>query len=266
MARFSGHNGGVFGDSLLVEDCEDAWNEQVIGSVTASLDNADYKVGAGSAKFAVDAAFGTGVIGSEVITKDLSDYKSLYAWVKSSVALDASDWAILLDEHALCASPLKTLYLPGLAAATWKRVNLPLGDASGLTALISIGLNQSVDKGAMNFWIDDARALKLLAGISHWTLDLEYTVHQARGFEDAGAPNKIVAVHDWKGSFSGFKAEQPLTIGTQVIIAFAETRTVTQQWVGEAVISHVAADVDTESPITYSYDFDGIGALEIPTA
>lgn len=266
MTRYSGINGGVYGTSLLVEDCEDAWNEQVIGDVTASLDNADYKVGAGSAKFEVAAGFGTGVIGSEVIVKNLAAYKSLYAWVKSSVALDASDWAFLLDDNALCASPLKTLYLPDLAAGTWKRVNLPLGDASGLTALISIGLHQAVDKGAMNFWVDDVRALALLAGMSKWTLDLEYTVHQARGFEDAGAPNKVAGAQDWKGSFSGFKAGAPLTIGSKVVLAFGETTTVTQQFVGEAVITGHSTEVDTENPITYAYTFEGVEELQLSTA
>ena len=39
--------------SLVVENCEDAWNEQVDGDCTATLDAADFKVGAGSAKFEI---------------------------------------------------------------------------------------------------------------------------------------------------------------------------------------------------------------------
>lgn len=266
MARLSGHNGGVFAASLLVEDCEDGWNEQVIGNVTASLDNSVYKVGAGSAKFEVAAGFTTGVIGSEIISKDLSLYKSLYAWVRPTVALSASDWAILLDDHALCASPLKTLYLPDLAANTWKRVNLPLGDASGLSALISIGLHQAVDKGAMDFNIDDVRALKLIAGIKGFTLDLKYQIHDVRGFDDAGVPNKVPGGHNWEGTFVGFKDGAPLTIGSQVVLALGESQTVTQQWVGEAVISNVGEEVNIDGAIGINYSFEGIGALEVPTS
>jgi hypothetical protein len=249
-----------------VEDCEDAFNEQVIANVTATLDNSVYKVGAGSAKFEVAAGFATGVIGSETISKDLSAYKSIYAWVRSTLALDASDWAILLDDHANCASPLKTLLLPGLAANTWKRVNLPLGDASGLSAIISLGLNQSVDKAALDFNIDDVRALKLLAGIKGWTLDWEYEVHNVKGFDDVGVPNKIPGGQNWKGTFVGFKDGAPLTIGSQVVLAFGESTAVTQQFVGEAVITNLGEEVDVGSAIGINYSFEGVGALEIPTA
>lgn len=138
-----------------IEDCEDAWDEQVVGNVTASLDASDYKVGSGSAKFVVDAAFGTGVIGSEVISEDLTGSTLVKAWVKSSVTLAEGDWQLLLDDTADCASPLETIDVPALVANTWTRVTFTLSTPASLGSLISIGLNQAVDKGAMSFWIDE---------------------------------------------------------------------------------------------------------------
>jgi len=144
----------------VLEDCEDAWNEQVIGNVTASADSSDKQVGSASAKFVVGAAFGTGVIGSEVISEDFSDMKYLHAWVKSSVELDAGDWQIVVDDTANCASPTHTIDIPALAAATWTRIALDISAWTEASA-ISIGLNQAVDKGAMSFWIDDVRTSQL---------------------------------------------------------------------------------------------------------
>ena len=103
-------------------------------------------------------------------------------------------------------------------------------------------------------------------GISHWTLDLEYAVHQARGFEDAGVPNKKPGAYDWKGTFTGFKNAAPLTIGTEIALILEETQTATQKFNGQAIINGLSVDVDTEGAITYSYTFEGTGALTIPTA
>jgi len=44
-----------------------------------------------------------------------------------------------------------------LSAGTWTEVELDLGDASGLTAIISLGIKMVVDKGAFDFWIDEVR-------------------------------------------------------------------------------------------------------------
>ena len=143
----------------LIQDCEAAWDEQAIANVTASAEGTIKKVGSYSAKFAVGANFSTGIIGSKAITStDMSSYNGISCWIYSSVALNTGDWQLLLDNTANCASPLKALNIPSMAATTWYRVYLDGGDMSACTAIISIGLNQVNDKGAMNFYIDDVRA------------------------------------------------------------------------------------------------------------
>lgn len=43
---------------VVVEDCEDAWNEQAGTGVTAEVDAVNFKVGAGSAKFTMTEGAG----------------------------------------------------------------------------------------------------------------------------------------------------------------------------------------------------------------
>jgi len=144
--------------SLVIEDCEDAWSEQVIANVTASVDAVDFKVGTKCATFAVGADFTPGIIGTEAIAStNLTAYTHIGFWFKSDVALDASDYQLLLDNNALCASPTLTVNLPAISADTWTHVQLVLTTPSLYSAIISIGLKQVVDKGACNIKIDDVK-------------------------------------------------------------------------------------------------------------
>jgi len=139
----------------IVEDCEDAWDELVDADVTSTAD-ADCKVGTKSAKLAVAAGCGAGdILATEVVgSMNLTTYKHINLWIKSSVALNSGDMQLLLDDNAQCASPLKSLDIPALSSATWTLVRLDLGDASGLTAVISVGIKQVVDKGAFDLFVD----------------------------------------------------------------------------------------------------------------
>lgn len=264
MAELSGKNGGVYIGNLLVEDCEDAWDESVDGDVTESADSSDYKVGSASAKFVCAAGLGAGdIVATEVISKDLSGYDVLMAWVKSSVELAAGDWQLLLDNTASCASPLKSLDLPALAANTWTRILLDLGDASGLTTLISVGLKQIVDKGAMNFWIDDVQALALEDGVKSWSLDYAVDAIEVTDFDDAGVRSYIPGCSGWSGSFEGNKDDAPLSIGSEVRLALGETITSGQCWLGLAIITAVHPSSAFDAVVTYAYDFQGSEALEV---
>lgn len=143
----------------LIEDCEDAWNEYTGTGVTATADTDTYKIGTASARATCLASTGVEVVMTEAITPtNMSAYNGIGCWVRSTVALAAGDWQLLLDDHANCVSPIKTLNLPAMAANTWYWVYLDGDDMSLASAIISIGLKQAVDKGAMSFYIDDVRA------------------------------------------------------------------------------------------------------------
>ena len=147
---------------VVIEDCEDVWNEYVSVNVTASLDAAVFKVGAGSAKFVMAVGAGVEILASEVISvASLADYTNIGMWVRSSIALAANDLQLLLDETALCATPLETLNIPAITAInTWTWVKMPLANPATDLLLISVAIKQAVDKGAFTLNIDDIRAIK----------------------------------------------------------------------------------------------------------
>ncbi|MBA7548234.1 hypothetical protein ES705_40682 [subsurface metagenome] len=144
---------------LLIEDCEDAWDEYVQAEVTSTADAVDKIVGAASSKLDVGIDAAVGRLATEAFApKDLSPYKYLKVWVKSSVALDAGELDVMLDDHPECVSPLKELAIPALSADTWTQIALDMGDTSGLTAIISIGIDMNTDKGAFIWHTDQVRA------------------------------------------------------------------------------------------------------------
>jgi hypothetical protein len=145
---------------LLLEDCEDAWNEQVVTGVTSEVDT-DKKAGTNAVKFTMAANATTGILASEVIAiASLAIYDHITAWVKSSIALSPGDLQLVLDEHVLCASPLEAINIPALVADTYTPISLTLANPATDLLLISIGIKQVVDKGAFTFHIDDIRAIK----------------------------------------------------------------------------------------------------------
>lgn len=147
---------------LLIDDCEaNIWDEFVGANVTSTIDAVVYKIGTHSEKIDVAAAAAVGRLATlDIASTDLTTYGYIKIWVRSSVAISSADLHFLLDEHAQCVSPLKTLNIGALTANTWTEVSLAIGDASALGAIISIGINMSVDKGAFLFYIDQVRATK----------------------------------------------------------------------------------------------------------
>lgn len=146
---------------LVIHDCEAAWDEKVDADVTVSADAAAFKVGTKSNKLAIAAtASALDILATDNFTsKNLAAYTHIVAWVKSSIDLSAGDVHLLLDDTAECASPLETLAIPALVANTWTQVKIALAAASTDTAIVSVGLKGTVDKGAFDFWIDDIRAI-----------------------------------------------------------------------------------------------------------
>lgn len=147
---------------VIVEDCEDAWDESVDPDVTSELDTTDKKVGAGSVKLAVAAGASAGdILATEAITSlNIANAYQIALWIKCSVNTEAGDLQLLLDNDAKCVSPLETLNIPALVAGEWTRVALTLATPASLTAIISVGLKYTVDIGACNIWLDDITAVK----------------------------------------------------------------------------------------------------------
>ena len=266
MARLSGYGGSVIVASQVIENCEDAWNEMAGTGVTASLDTSDFKNGSGSAKFVCDATTGVELVATEQVTSmDLSAYTDLLFWAKSSVAMDANDWQLCLDDSASCGSPIITANLPALSADTWKFCRVS-ADMSSCTAIVSVGLKQAVDKGALTFRIDSVWAGAAISGVKSWTLDKTVDVYESTGFDSSGAKTYLPGASSWSGSFEGYKDGAPLAVGSVIGLELRESSTATQQWRGMAIITGVHDTVSVDGLVTYSYDFQGTDALELATA
>lgn len=262
---FGGTSGDVYVADQLIENGEDAWNEQTDGDVTASLDTTWAKVGSGSAKFALAAGIANGdIIASEVVTSmNLTAYSRVMMWIKSSVNIvTAGDLQLLLDEHAMCASPL-VLDIPALVANTPKLCSIA-ADFTGLDAIISVGLKLAAnDPGALNLWVDEIRAARRIAGVKSWTLDQVMEVLETTGFDSSGHKTFIPSLDGWSGSFEGFKDGAPLTIGSVLHLELRESSTSTQQFRGSAIITGLHVNTSVDGLVTYSYDFQGTDSLEI---
>lgn len=145
----------------LLENCEDAWTAGT--SVTATADTAFKKVGTYSAKFVVAAGAASGAtLGYEDITEvDISDADKIEFWMYSSIALTAGQLQSMLGATAAIASPLETINIPAMDAATWYRLEISLANPHLDTAIISLGVRQAsgVDVGAFTFYLDDIHAV-----------------------------------------------------------------------------------------------------------
>jgi len=108
-----------------------------------------------------------------------------------------------------------------------------------------------------------------VAGIKSWTLDYTVDTLETTDFADAGVRSYIVGCSGWSGSFEGFKdaAPQALTTGTSAVnVQLLESATSNQHWYGNAFITGVHASASFDGIVTYSYDFQGTGALHVASA
>jgi|GEM_PF-1600945 len=261
---YSGKTGNVYSSALLVEDCEDAFNEQVIGGCTQDV--ATGKVGTYCATTATVTIGATTLIASEVISKDLSTYDGIYWWAKATISTVADDLELHLSQHVNCATPEETLAYPALTANTWRQCFARLADPSGVPAVISVGVYQKTNLADATFSIDDIEALKEIDGIKSWTLDYTADTLDATDFDDAGVKAYIIGSSGWSGSFEGYKETTPLGIGSEVYLTLGESTTAYQNWIGKVIITACHPSTSHDGIVTYSYDFQGTGALQSPDA
>lgn len=147
--------------AAVIENCEDAWDSRQGANVTCGTDGSIKVVGTNSAKMQVGSGASTGLIASETISStNCSNYTHIELWVYSSIALNANDLYVCVDDTADCASPLETLYLPAISATTWTKCIVPLANPTLDLAIVSVGVGMAVDKGAFDLYLDDVNVVK----------------------------------------------------------------------------------------------------------
>jgi hypothetical protein len=146
---------------LVIDDCEDAWNEQVVANVTSAIDAGDKKVGAASIKLTVGDPVAAGtILASESVNADLSIYSGATMWLKSSVATQKGDLQLVFGASQPCGDILAEIDVPALSAGQWTKCSFFFGMGLWLTdPTMSVGLKMVVDLGAFILWGDDLRAI-----------------------------------------------------------------------------------------------------------
>jgi len=141
----------------LIDDGEAAWDSEQGANVVCTAD-ADHKVGTKSAKMAISAGIGAALLATQDIVAGATDYSGCHKtrkWIKSSIDTTAGQLQLLLDATVDCPTPEETLDVPALTANTWHLVDIALANPASDGAIVSVGLKQTAELGALDFYIDD---------------------------------------------------------------------------------------------------------------
>lgn len=106
-----------------------------------------------------------------------------------------------------------------------------------------------------------------VTGIKSWSLDYTADTLETTDFADAGVKTYVVGGSGWSGSFEGFKDGAPLPVGGDAVtIKLYESQAANQFWTGSAFITGISVNVAQDGVVTYSYTFQGTGALTAAAA
>lgn len=147
----------------VIHQCDRTFDETTDADFTQANDSQDQKLGQ-SLKFTVAAAAGAGdFITDSIGSLDLSRYTHLEGWVKSTVALSAADYQIRLDNGVVQgnSTDLEILDVPAATAGVWTYFRMALANPQSDIAIVSIGIEMNVDKGAHVVWFDDLKAVDI---------------------------------------------------------------------------------------------------------
>ncbi len=264
MAHISGKNGRVYSGALLLDACETAWTEGGAGRTTSQITG---KVGTWATRVTTVTIGATTLLQfKDISSKNLATYDGIYFWARSSLTTAAGNLQFLLSSTYTCSNPEESINMPALTAATWKQVFVRLATPASDTAIISIGEYQVVDLADGTFDIDDVEALAEIDGIKSWTLDYTADTLEVTDFADAGVKTHIIGASGWSGSFDGLKDGVPLGIGSAVYLTLGESTTAYQVWLGKVIITAAHPSTSMDGIVTYTYDYQGTGSLEMPSA
>jgi len=199
------------------DNCDDnpvAWTASE--NVAVARETTEKKEGTASVKITIDTAFETGLIAyHDKAIGDISAYNHVRFWIKSSITLTAGQLQFLVDDTSACASPLRTIDLPTLAANTWTQVLLDLRDESGktddLVSIASIGLKASEDFGECILYIDQIDTYKCFTGTDKDFFSYDYI--QKKTEDDLWwiCTNNIDAIKKYDGeTFENLGGSPPL--------------------------------------------------------
>ena len=144
--------------STRIHNCDAVFDETEDAQMTQAVDSKDYKQGGSALKITTSSGDGS-FISDSISSLDISGYTHIEGWVKVTAAIAASDFNILLDNTASCASPIETLPVPAVLADTWTFFRIALANPESDTAIISVGIEYNANSKANTVWFDDLRVV-----------------------------------------------------------------------------------------------------------
>jgi len=269
--KLAGKSGDVYVADLLLSNCEVAWDSGTNGTASLNTTATYVKVGVGSAKIEIDLGIQVGdIIAYDAIaSSNIAAYTHILCWAYSVPTTELNDYKIGIGTTGAGASPTTTVGLPILTATTWKYCHCTLTDGTfaATTGGTFIGVESNANGADGDIlYLDDIRAAKVIAGINSWNLDYVTDALETSDFVSAGVRSYMAGPSGWSGSFSGYKDGAPLSIGSEYGLELAESATITQMWLGNAIITAVHPSTGFDGAVSYSYDFTGTGTLTVSSA
>jgi predicted secreted protein len=107
-----------------------------------------------------------------------------------------------------------------------------------------------------------------VTGIKSWSLDYTVDMLDTTDFGDSGVRNFIAGCSSWSGTFEGYKDGTPedLTTGAAITLKLYETQEADEFWTGDAYITAAHPTASFDGIVSYSYNFQGTGALTVAAA
>lgn len=162
----------LFGQSgLVIDDCQSAaWAAEANVTCTLGTDGPD---GINYARMAVADGHTTGLAAtSSFAAKDLSGYGYINFLCRSSVALAAADYDLAVSETTAGGGTLEEQDIPAMVAGRWYYFSVAFNCTTAeRDAVLSLALEVTVDKGALNFDIAYVYASDQFYGIDGVTVD-----------------------------------------------------------------------------------------------
>ena len=107
-----------------------------------------------------------------------------------------------------------------------------------------------------------------VTGVKSWSIDYTVDMLDTTDFGDSGVRSYVAGCSGWSGTFEGYKDGTPeaLTTGAAITLKLYETQEANEFWTGDAYIMSVRVNTVFDGVVSYSYNFQGTGALTVAAA
>lgn len=223
---------------------------------------------------------------------NLSAYEAVTFYIRSSVAIAAGNLKLVLAGTSVTTvtevitNAVEILSLPAIPRTIftgstdtptngdefdedkWVRVCLKLATPSSDTAILAAGLwfnSAGVDPGLCNIYVQGLRGMHSFEGRTGFSISESVDEVDVSDYESKFTREFDTTFSAWTCSFEGHKeGAPPLDKGRKYVIAIAETDTVGQVFIGDALYTGFTPSGSLADSIKYPYSMRGTSYLHKP--